>query len=273
MGRFGASAHKPGIEGLRHGGLAQTGRRALTRFGSGWRGISKLPSEIAAGLHLKAASVGPKGLDAIIGRVKNSPVHYGSHIADLEAAKAWSERTGFNAVLLSEDLPQDMVRSSIRHERIHSLHGRSPNHPFFREKLSKTPELRDAIHSVYSRPGSPHLREEVNALRKNLPTLTAERAEKTRAALNNPLDPVVNRMSKLYSEAGSSVIDKERLAFSNMYNPQIMREMREGGVTFPSQASRLVKQVMQASQTRNATAAVYQSAGAFAGSRAMSRSL
>lgn len=55
------------IEGLQHGGMAETLRKGLTEFGSGWRGIASLP-EVLQPLGRKAGVAAQAGKPSEIGR-------------------------------------------------------------------------------------------------------------------------------------------------------------------------------------------------------------
>lgn len=157
-------AHDPTIEGLRHGGAAEHTRHALTAFGSGWRGLVALsPADIKSFTGMR--TVGGIASDSSYAREiathlskqsKITTFHRRGQIRrsidELNKAAEWSDRTGFDLVILNSSKKRDVRRQLIRHERIHSLEGRYPNHPFIKSEIANAPELETSIKSALKDP-------------------------------------------------------------------------------------------------------------------------
>jgi hypothetical protein len=212
-----SKAHEPLIEGLRHGGQAQHMRRALTAFGSGWRGIVGVTSELmnviagegSAGVSIskewvsrsrklaqKAAQTGVFGKRALntqeIGR-------YRKIAGQLEHAEGWVDKTGHGLVLVDPQKSHDL-RSTIRHERIHSAHfaGKNTKDPWWRGQVQKTGTLDQAI-------------------RKSSPWSTST------------TDAIISG----YKDVKGVERESETLAWGNQHNKAFFREMEGAGFKDP----------------------------------------
>lgn len=160
-----SKAHEPLIEGLRHGGQAQHMRRALTSFGSGWRGIVGITSElmgvIAETEHALGVSVSKEGVPqfrklaqkaaetGVFGKRALNAEEIGRYrkiAGQLEHAEGWAAKTGHDPIFINRDRQADL-RSTIRHERIHSAHFADGNtkNPWWRGQVQKTGTLDQAI--------------------------------------------------------------------------------------------------------------------------------
>jgi hypothetical protein len=242
------------IEGLRHGGWGG-GRRSRTDFGSGWRGLVKVPQN-ALPREPGFAWVAPdfakqqNELSFYLDRAEErgiKPEAAAKLRRDLQGAEAYRNKTGFEPVFVSESAAKESpteLRSVLRHERIHSLHSASKDSPVIQEAIASGPDLEGALRSHYTHLGVD-------------PARVSIKAKATRMIYQSSYRGAPNEEFALSSE---------RLAFGNMHDKTFFRRMRSAGLPDP-------RVVMKSGASRETVTMANKSLKAARGARRMSRAL
>jgi hypothetical protein len=124
------------ISGLSEKGIAHKLRRTFTAFGSPWRGIASVSSEVMSKLTggqpgVQGLTVHPKLLERI-----SSEVDFRT-LTKLRELQRWSAKSGYFPILINKEFNPGFKRVSeaIRHERIHQIHmaGRAQPEKFAEE--------------------------------------------------------------------------------------------------------------------------------------------
>lgn len=150
-------AHTPFLPALPHGGLAQAKRRQTTPFGSGWRGIFAIPdkyvklllgSESVAGRAMSAKQLAAAAQNMRLNLYAMFDPQAKKLISELNAAEAYTKKTGFLSVAVHGGLSGTELRTTIRHERLHSIWLKNKDHPELARFVKEAPPLETSLAGV-----------------------------------------------------------------------------------------------------------------------------
>lgn len=221
-------AHTPSIEGLRHGGVAQHMRRAMTAFGSGWRGLAFISAkdfEALAGPNFILGTI--SDVEAFKTGAKATDLSEQTR-ATLQELYDYNSRTGFKPIIANPEkfdrLPSWQQRTSIRHERIHALDYAFEDHRFVAKKLKEVGGLKKAF-----------LKASRNELTQyGLPPDQIEKAAREQASRLEFL----YRTQPMERAAHARMLRSETLAYGHQDSKTFFREARAAGIRVPQIAEK-----------------------------------
>ncbi len=147
---FSRASRQTRVHGLADEGQRQDSRHRHTDFGSGWRGLFKVPEKYAAAVfgHGRVAgrAMGKAELAAAAQGVKlNLSAIFDPQartlIKELRAAEKYTTETGFHATAINSAVPAEQIRQVIRHERLHGVWARYEGHPVLTKLADVAPPL------------------------------------------------------------------------------------------------------------------------------------
>ena len=265
-----AEKHTPLIEGLRHGGVAQKIRKALTSFGSGWRGMVSVGEGWGSRLFGNSIAFTVSSPDLLVYALsdkatKSMPRGLRTQITE---ALEWADKTGLSPVFVNKDLVKGKgfgeLSRIVRHERIHSLHYSNASDEFFRTELTKAGSLSESVEK-----GATEMMLAA-AKQRGLDVSSTRVVEGVHQNVQQYVKEVTPQYS-LYGAPGDCRFDSERLAWSNQMDRGFFRRAKAAGLDDPRA---LTTRVMK---TGRSQAMVHAGTGlvskVVAGARRMLRSL
>jgi hypothetical protein len=154
-------------------------------------------------------------------------------ISELGKALDYHARTGFSPVLINkayfgpDNLPYKFLKETVRHERIHALHLKTPNHPFIKNAIAESPSIYDSVFRGQVRMGEWAMHSSKGPKGLN--------AESVRLMAREDAGKVAGIYEELYA-GDKKLLESERLAFANQDSKTFFRAAESAGLKLPQKA-------------------------------------